>query len=93
MIRREDFIDAMGMPDEGFAGAVDAALRQVKEREARPVMKRKLTSTLLVAVVAVIALTGAALAVGLNLFDYFGKYDQRLKTVAPETAVEDAAVA
>ena len=41
MMRREDFIDALGMPDEGFTNAVDAALRQVKEGEARPVMKRK----------------------------------------------------
>ena len=60
MIRREDFIDALGMPDEGFTNAVDAALRQVKEGEARPVMKRKMTLTMLAAVLAVIALTGAA---------------------------------
>lgn len=93
MIRREDFIDAMGMPDEGFERAVDAALQQVRESEVRPVMKRKLTSTLLVAVVTVIVLTGAALAVGFNLFDYFGKSDWRLQAVAPETAVENASVA
>ena len=60
MIRREDFIDALGMPDEGFTNAVDAALRQVKEGEARPVMKRKMTLTMLAAALAVIALTGAA---------------------------------
>ena len=64
MIRRENFIDALGMPDEGFTNAVDAALRQVKEGEARPVMKRKMTLTVLAAVLAVIALTGAALAAG-----------------------------
>ena len=84
MIRREDFIDALGMPDEGFTNAVDAALRQVKEGEARPVMKRKMTLTMLAAVLAVIALTGAALAVGLNLFDHFGRNDRRLQVVAPE---------
>lgn len=87
MIRREDFIDALGMPDEGFTNAVDAALRQVKEREARPVMKRKMTLTVLAAVLAVIALTGAALAVGLNLFDHFGRNDRRLQVVAPEAAL------
>ena len=87
MIRREDFIDAMGMPDEGFTNAVDAALRQVKEGEARPVMKRKMTLTVLAAVLAVIALTGAALAVGLNLFDHFGRNDRRLQVVAPEAAL------
>ena len=87
MIRREDFIDALGMPDEGFTNAVDAALRQVKEREARPVMKRKMTLTVLAAVLTVIALTGAALAVGLNLFDHFGRNDRRLQVVAPEAAL------
>ena len=87
MIRREDFIDALGMPDEGFTNAVDAALRQVKEREARPVMKRKMTLTALAAVLVVIALTGAALAVGLNLFDHFGRNDRRLQVVAPEAAL------
>ena len=87
MIRREDFIDALGMPDEGFTNAVDAALRQVKEREARPVMKRKMTLTLLAAVLTVIVLTGAALAVGLNLFDHFGRNDRRLQVVAPEAAL------
>lgn len=87
MIRREDFIDALGMPDEGFASAVDAALRQVKEGEARPVMKRKMTLTVLAAVLAVIALTGAALAVGLNLFDHFGRNDRRLQVVAPDAAL------
>ncbi|MBQ8963557.1 MAG: DUF4179 domain-containing protein, partial [Clostridia bacterium] len=90
MIRGEDFIHAMGKPDEGFASAVDAALRQVKEREARPVMKRKMTLTMLAAVLAVIALTGAALAVGLNLFDHFGRNDRRLQVVAPEAALEVA---
>ncbi len=87
MIRREDFIDALGMPDEGFTNAVDAALRQVKEGEARPVMKRKMTLTVLAAVLAVIALTGAALAVGLNLFDHFGRNDRRLQVVAPEATL------
>lgn len=87
MIRREDFIDALGMPDEGFTSAVDAALRQVMEREARPVMKRKMTLTVLAAVLAVIALTGAALAVGLNLFDHFGRNDRRLQVVAPDAAL------
>lgn len=87
MIRREDFIDAMGVPDEGFTSAVDAALRQVKEGEARPVMKRKMTLTVLAAVLAVIALAGAALAVGLNLFDHFGRNDRRLQVVAPDAAL------
>lgn len=90
MNRREDFIEALGTPDAGFHRAVDAALRQVKEREARPVMKRKMTLTMLAAVLAVVVLAGAALAAGLNLFEYFGSFDERLRAIAPETAVEDA---
>lgn len=35
MIHREDFINAMGMPDKSFTSAVDVALQQVKEMEAR----------------------------------------------------------
>lgn len=90
MIRREEFIHALGTPDAGFEDAVNAALRRVKEREARPIMKRKMTLTMLAAVIAVIALTGAALAVGLNLFEYFGDHDPRLIAVAPEATVEAA---
>ena len=39
MIHREDFIDAMGKPDKNFTSAVDAALLQVKEMEAKLVRK------------------------------------------------------
>lgn len=39
MIHREDFIDAMGKPDKNFTSAMNAALRQVKEMEARFVRK------------------------------------------------------
>ena len=55
-------------------------------------MKRKMTLTILATVLAVIALTGAALAVGLNLFDHFGRNDRRLQVVAPdaELVVNDA---
>ena len=91
MIRREDLIEAMGMPDEGFDRAVDAALRSVRAKEETPVMKRKLTLTLLAAAVAVVMLTGAALAMGFNLFDWFGEHDQRLRMVAPEAAKSDQA--
>ena len=93
MIRREDFIRAMGAPDEGLERAVDAALRQVKESEARPVMKKKMTFTMLAAAIAILVLTGAALAVGLNLFDYFGERDRRLQAIAPETVLENAGTA
>jgi len=90
-MRGRDFIDALGMPDEGFSSAVDAALRQATEREARPIMKKKMTMALLAAVVAAIALAGAALALGFNLFNYFGAHDPQLQAIAPEAGLEVAA--
>ena len=85
MIRREDFLAAYGEPDEGFSGALDAALRQVRAEEARPVMKKKLSIGLLAAIIAILTLTGAALAVGLNLFGIFARYDERLARVAEQS--------
>lgn len=88
MIRGDDFIKALGLPDEGFYTAMDAALRQVRESEGKPIMKKKITFTILMAAAFVLALTGAALAVGFNLFDYFGEFDHRLQVIAPETTIE-----
>ena len=84
MIDRDEFKAALGAPDAGFNRAVDAALRQIREREERPVMKKKLSIGLLAAIIAILTLTGAALAVGLNLFDLFGRNDERLARIAPE---------
>ena len=39
MIHKEDFINALGMPDENFTNTVDDTLRQVKEMEAKLVRK------------------------------------------------------
>ena len=88
MIDRNAFKVAIGAPDEGFNRAVDAALREIKEREDRPVMKRKISVGLLVAIVAALALTGAALAVGLNLFELFGRNDARLVRIAEQAVPE-----
>lgn len=84
MISQRDFKAAYGAPDEGFNRAVDAALDGIRAKEAQPVMKRKLSVGLLVAIASILALTGAALAVGLNLFDVFGRNDERLAQIAPE---------
>ena len=88
MIDRNAYKAAIGAPDEGFNRAVDAALREIKEREDRPVMKRKFSVGLLVAIVAILALTGAALAVGLNLFQLFGRNDARLARIAEQAVLE-----
>lgn len=88
MIRKEEFSAALGEPDEGFDRALDAALRQIRAEEARPVMKKKLSIGLLAAVIAILTLTGAALAVGLNLFGIFGRWDGRLAELAPQAELE-----
>lgn len=88
MLDRNAFKAAIGAPDEGFDRAVDAALREIREREERPVMKRKFSVGLLVAIIAALALTGAALAAGLNLFELFGKRDARLARIADNAVLE-----
>ena len=88
MLDRNAFKAAIGAPDEGFNRAVEAALREIREREERPVMKRKISVGLLVAIIAALALTGAALAVGLNLFELFGKRDARLAQIADNAVLE-----
>ena len=84
MISRKDFKTALGEADAGFDRALDAALRSIRAKEARPVMKKKLSVGLLAAVIAALALMGAALAVGLNLFDVFGRSDARIARLAPQ---------
>ena len=88
MIREEDYLAAFGEPDEGFNRALDDALRQICAEEARPRMKKKLSIGLLAAIIAVLTLTGAALAVGLNLFGIFGRWDERLAELAPQAELE-----
>lgn len=51
-------------------------------------MKKKTTFTVCIALVMLFALSGVALAAGLNLFEHFGKTDLRLKRIAPQTALE-----
>ena len=93
MFERDDFKAALGAPDAGFNRALDAALRGIRAKEAQPVMKKKLSFGLLAAVITALALMGAALAVGLNLFDVFGRNDERIAQLAPraELATETPA--
>ena len=55
-------------------------------------MKKKLTASLAAALIAALLLAGAALAVGLNLFDVFGKNDERLSQLADEAGEMTACV-
>ena len=90
MIRRKDFINSIGAPDEGFNAAMDRALLQISREERRPIVKRKMKLSLAAAIIAAIALSGVALAVGINLFEYFGQHDKRLAQLAPQTKLASA---
>ena len=68
-------------------------IRQEIKREEEPAVKKKLTLSLALTIVIVLVLTGVALAVGLNLFEYFGQQDSRLNRLAPDTSLTTDPVA
>lgn len=90
MIRKKDFLDSIGKPDAGFNAAMDRALLQISREERSPQVKRKMKLSLVAAIIVVIALSGMALAIGINLFEYFGKHDERLARLAPYTELVTA---
>ena len=67
MIRRKDFMESIGTPDEGFNAAMDRALLQISREERRPLVKRKMRLSLVAAIIVAIALSGVALAIGICL--------------------------
>ncbi len=67
---------------------IRAAVR-IREREDKP-MKRKLPLTLAFALM-IVALASIAIAEGLNLFDFFGKNDERYRRVASEAVLPTTA--
>ena len=75
-------------------GPSAARRARIRERiaEEEPAMKKKLTASLAAALIAALLLAGAALAVGLNLFDVFGKNDERLPQLADEAGEMTASV-
>lgn len=76
--------------DRRLSGLEPSAARRARIRshlEEEPVMKKKFTASLLAALIAALILAGAAMAVGLNLFDIFGRGDERLSRLAGEAAL------
>lgn len=67
---------------------------QIKQEEEPVKMKRKLSAGLVLALVALLAMAGVALALGLNLFEHFGDQDPRYEQLAPlaEITPDDAAL-
>ena len=68
-------------------------IRKMIYEAEEPVMRRKLTTSAVLAVVLVMVLVGTAFAVGINLFDYFGKNYDRFKEIASQTELAHGGVA
>lgn len=88
---KQDFIEAIGMPDDNFNAAMDCAFLRIRQEERSNIVKRKIRFSLVAAIVALLVLAGAALAVGVNLFEIFGKNDERLSRIAPQAELENTA--
>lgn len=95
----------MKIDPKEVSGALDRRLSFLKADPARrarimtsihkkeePIVKRKLTAGLVFALVSVFLLIGVALAASLNLFDYFGKQDERYAKIAPQSTLEAQSV-
>lgn len=84
MIRRKDFMESIGMPDEGFNAAMDRALLQIAREERRPQVKSKMRLSLIAAVIAVIALSASAVAA--YVLQYSPRQDVRMSAnISPIT--------
>ena len=68
-------------------------IRKMIYEAEEPVMRRKFTTSAVLAIVLAMLLVGTAFAVGINLFDYFGKNNDRFKEIAPQTELAHAGVA
>ena len=66
-----------------------ARIRQRIYEAEEPVMRRKFTVSAALAAALVLALVGTAVAVGINLFEYFGKDYERFREIAPQTELRD----
>lgn len=66
-----------------------ARIRQRIEREEEPKVKRKLTAAMAFALVAVMALSGIALAAGMNLFEMYDEEDTRLTGLSASAVLEE----
>lgn len=78
--------------DESFSGvyARPSVSRRVLDRtKGEEKVKRKVSYALVLALAAMLALSGAAIAAGLNLFEFFARHDERYANVAADTAVTD----
>ncbi len=81
--------DQRPMPDPAFDAQIDARARQLVREEIK--MKKKISVlAVCVALILSLALFGAvAEFMGLNLFEIFGRQDERLAQLAPEAALPE----
>ena len=64
--------------------------QRVMRAEKEPKMKKKATAGFVFAVIVLLALTGAALAVSLNLIDLLGEKSERFAVIAPDAVALSA---
>lgn len=100
MINEKDIQDRVNRRLSGLAASQERRMRirtaiSAEREEARP-MKRTISRTLVLAVVAVMLMATVAIAEHFNLFNFFGAHDGRYNAVAPHatlTVTEPALVA
>jgi hypothetical protein len=90
----------MRIDDARIRGAMDSRLsaldasaerreriRHRIDREEETVVRKKITISIALAVIALLTLAGVALAASLNLFAFFGERDARLAEIAPKATL------
>lgn len=78
--------------DESFSGVYarpSLRARVLDRTKGEEKVKRKISYALVLALAAMLALSSAAIAAGLNLFEFFARHDQRYANVAADATVTD----
>ena len=70
---------------DASAGRRERIRQRVQQEEV--VVRKKIRVSAVLAIVALLALASVALAASLNLFEFFGQEDARLKQIAPEATL------
>jgi len=91
MMRKPDNPIRLAM-DESFSGAYarpSLRARILDRTKGEEKVKRKISYAFALALAAMLALSSAAIAAGLNLFEFFARHDERYANVAGNTSVTD----
>lgn len=91
MINEKDIQDRVNRRLSGLAASEQRRMRirtaiNAEREEAQP-MKRTISKTLVIAIVAVMLMATVAIAEHFNLFNFFGAHDERYNAVAPHATL------